>query len=110
MLRAGIVAFVLFIASLAATSLAAQEPPVIQSPEIRPDKSVVFRLWAPKATEVQLSGDWMGTQPPTPLTKNDQGVWTATAGPLEPGLYQLSALSFQLSALSSQLSALVQSG
>ena len=92
MLRLGIVSVVLIIASLTALSLAAQEPPVIQSPEIRPDKSVVFRLWAPKASEVQLSGDWMGTQPPVALSKNDAGIWTVTAGPLEPGIYQYAFL------------------
>jgi enterochelin esterase family protein len=92
MLRVCIVVFVLALASSTAMPVATQEPPVIQSPEIRPDKSVVFRLWAPKATEVQLSGDWMGPQPPLPFSKNDQGVWTATAGPLEPGLYQYAFL------------------
>jgi enterochelin esterase family protein len=34
----------------------------------------------------------MGTQPPAPLSKNEQGVWTATAGPLQPGLYQYAFL------------------
>jgi enterochelin esterase-like enzyme len=65
----------------------AQEPPVIVSPEVRPDRTVVFRFWAPKAIEVQLSGDWMGSRPPLPLTKDNQGVWTITAGPMEPNIY-----------------------
>jgi enterochelin esterase family protein len=68
-------------------STTAQDPPVIQSPEVRPDRSVVFRFWAPKATDVQLSGDWMGSQPPVVLSKNDQGIWTSTTAPLEPGIY-----------------------
>jgi enterochelin esterase family protein len=34
----------------------------------------------------------MGPQPAVPLSKNDQGVWTATAGPLQPGLYQYAFL------------------
>ena len=46
-----------------------------------------MRLWAPGATEVLLSGDWMGTQPAPPLTKDERGVWTITVGPLDPGLY-----------------------
>ena len=70
-----------------ATRMAAQDPPVIQSPEVRSDKTVVFRLWAPKAAEVQLSGDWMGTQPPVALSKDDQGIWMSTTMPLEPGIY-----------------------
>ena len=52
-----------------------------------PDRSVVFRLWAPSATDVQLSGDWMGPSPPQPLTKDESGVWTVTSGPFEPNIY-----------------------
>ena len=33
--------------------------PVIVSPEILPDNRVTFRLYAPKATTVTISGDWM---------------------------------------------------
>ena len=61
--------------------------PAITSPEVRPDRSVVFRLWAPSATDVQLSGDWMGPTPPQPLTKDENGVWTVTSGPFEPNIY-----------------------
>ena len=31
----------------------------LQSPEVLPDKRVTFRIYAPKATEVSLSGDWV---------------------------------------------------
>jgi enterochelin esterase-like enzyme len=72
-------------------AVAAQEPPVLVSPEVRPDRTIVFRFWAPKANEVQLSGDWMGGAP-VPLAKNAQGVWTATQGPLEPSIYQYAFL------------------
>ena len=72
-------------------AVAAQEPPVLVSPEVRPDCTVVFRFWAPKANEVQLSGDWMGGAP-VPLARNAQGVWTATQGPLEPSIYQYAFL------------------
>ena len=74
-----------------ATMAAAQEPPALVSPEVRPDRTIAFRLWAPKATEVQLSGDWMGG-PPVPLAKDTRGVWTTTQGPLEPNIYQYSFL------------------
>jgi enterochelin esterase family protein len=72
-------------------TLTAQEPPTLVSPDVRPDRTVVFRLWAPKATEVQLSGDWMSGSP-VPLVKNAEGVWTATQGPLEPSIYQYAFL------------------
>ncbi len=86
-LRAGIVLGIL----LSQIAGAALEPPVLISPEVLSDRTIVFRLWAPKASEVQLSGDWM-SGPPIPLAKNDQGVWTATQGPLEPNIYQYSFL------------------
>ncbi len=71
----------------------------VVSPEINPDKSVTFRLNAPNATSVQVTGDFLPTQPiETPmgkwdapgtadLTKNAQGVWEYTTSPLAPELY-----------------------
>ncbi len=78
-----------FILAVASTALIAQNPrpPAITSPELLADGRVIFRIWAPKAAEVQLSGDWMGPQPPTPLAKSEDGVWTVTAGPLPPNIY-----------------------
>jgi hypothetical protein len=72
-------------------TMAAQAPPVLVSPEVRPDRTIVFRFWAPKAAEVQLSGDWMGGSP-VALAKDAQGIWTITQGPLEPNIYQYSFL------------------
>src|SRR5580765_8217896 len=56
------------------------------SPELHPDRRVTFRVRAPKASEVSLFGDWMipGTQ--QAMTRDEQGVWSTTIGPLEPGL------------------------
>lgn len=83
-------ASVLVYAVLVAGGIAiAQQPqrPTFVSPEVMPDGRATMRLWAPGATEVLLSGDWMGPQPAPPLTKDANGVWTITIGPLEPGLY-----------------------
>ena len=78
---------------LAAPPLAAQPPrrnPTpndrLVSPEVHPDHKVTFRIHAPKASEVTLRGDWM-TGPPVKLQKDDQGVWSATVGPLTPDFY-----------------------
>jgi enterochelin esterase family protein len=61
---------------------------IIISPEIKSDNSVVFRLFAPKATEVKVSGEWMtGYGASMPLVKNDTGLWTLTVEPLKPELY-----------------------
>src|SRR5262245_15908890 len=63
---------------------AAQDPPRLVSPEVQADRTVVFRLWAPNAKQVQVSGDW-GT---AALAKDAQGVWTVNQGPLEADIYQ----------------------
>ena len=47
----------------------AQTPPTLVSPEIAADRAVTFRLWAPNASAVELSGNWMGARPPVPLAK-----------------------------------------
>jgi hypothetical protein len=57
------------------------------SPEVQQDRSVIFRFWAPQVSEVTLSGNWMGSQPPVPLVKGADGVWTVTVSPLEPNIY-----------------------
>lgn len=71
----------------------------IVSPEIHADNSVTFRLAAPDAVKVELSGDFLPTvKRETPmgefdvpadvlLTKNDKGVWEYTTTPLKPELY-----------------------
>ena len=60
--------------------------PRVVSPEILPDKTVTFRLLAPKAGEVVLNGNWNnGTN--IKMTKDDQGIWSVTVGPLGDQLW-----------------------
>jgi len=59
-------------------------PPVI-SPEVHPDRKVTFRLRAPNANQVAVSGEWPNGN--APLAKDEQGIWSVTIGPLEPELY-----------------------
>src|SRR5580658_2045070 len=60
-------------------------PPPLRSPEVGADRSVTFRVRAPKATEVTLTGEFMrGSKP---LEKSGDGVWSLTVGPLEPEIY-----------------------
>jgi len=54
------------------------------SPEVGSDHRVTFRLYAPKASEVIVRGDF-GSE--AKLTKDDHGVFSATVGPLAPDLY-----------------------
>src|SRR5881397_3831507 len=73
--------------ALAALPLCAQRPAPLVSPEVLPDQRVTFRIRAPKASEVTLTGDWLGTTPPPKLAKDDAGVWSVTLGPFEPSIY-----------------------
>jgi len=60
-----------------------QGPPAFKSLEVAPDHSVTFRLYAPKADAVTVAGDFGKGE----LTKDDQGVWSVTVGPLTPDFY-----------------------
>lgn len=55
-----------------------------RSPEVHPDFLVTFRLVAPAATTVALE---LEGEPRTALQRDDQGIWSVTAGPLQPDLY-----------------------
>lgn len=60
------------------------------SPEVHADRTVTFRLFAPKASEVVLMGSpgiLEVIKEPKPLQKDNTGVWSLTVGPLPPGFY-----------------------
>jgi enterochelin esterase family protein len=54
---------------------------------VHPDRSVTFRLPAPKANDVTLSLSGISGAAPQPMEKDDKGVWSVTTGPLEPEIY-----------------------
>ena len=60
------------------------------SPEVHADRRVSFRVYAPKASEVTLRGDWMEAPGPVKIEKDEKGVWSATVGPLAPDFYSYS--------------------
>ena len=73
----------------------------IVSPQINDDNSVTFRLRAPKAVKVEVTGDFLPTQKiDTPFGQFDgpgfaelvekDGVWEYTTAPLAPELYSYS--------------------
>jgi len=74
----------------------------IISPEIHEDHSVTFRLNAPDAESVMVTGDFLPTEKvQTPMgemegpgkaemIKNDKGIWTYTSEPLKSELYDYS--------------------
>ena len=63
----------------------------LNSPDVRDDRTVTFRLKAPEARNVALIGPAillaLGAERPVPFQKGDDGVWSLTVGPLRPDLY-----------------------
>lgn len=73
---------------LIAVTLAVQGPPgIVRSPEVHPDRTVTFRLRAPQAALVELTGEVVRGKGPQPMTKGSDGVWTLTIGPLPPEIW-----------------------
>ncbi len=77
----------------------AQTPQVV-SPEVRPDRTIVFRILAPQAQNVRVAGGDNpvlagggrgapgGAPSPGQMSKTDDGVWSVTLGPIDPGAYR----------------------
>src|SRR5262249_22583499 len=93
-IRAGAFALAVLSSSWLAPRAGAQAPrrePTpndnLKSTEGSDDHKGTFRIYAPKADEVSVSGDFgQGGK----MTKDDQGVWSITVGPLTPDFYSYS--------------------
>ncbi len=77
--------------TFAAVALAQPGARRIVSPEVLTDHRIIFRISAPKATEVALRFGEGGPQS-HPMTKGEDGVWSVTIGPVEPEIYTYSFL------------------
>ncbi len=77
---------------LAIASVYAQAPqgPQVISPEVLPDRQIVFRLLAPKAETVGLQGGDIQGLPKggAVFVKAENGVWETKVGPVVPGSYR----------------------
>jgi enterochelin esterase-like enzyme len=65
----------------------------VVSPVVNKDRTVTFRFAAPNASELQLHGLSSSARgefidPPKPMSKNDEGIWEITVGPVEPNIYR----------------------
>ena len=60
--------------------------PAVKSPEVSADGKITFRLRAPNAKEVFVTG--IGQR--LAMQQNEQGVWTATTDTLKPDIYTYS--------------------
>jgi enterochelin esterase family protein len=72
--------------AIPANAAAVTPAPRVRSPEISDDHHVTLRILAPKAAEVTFNADWIGATN-LPMSKDDQGVWSITLGPLDAQLY-----------------------
>lgn len=75
-----------------ATILAQESAPVINSPEVLPDNSVVFRFKAPCDEGIQVLGTWPTSYEYTiPMEKKDS-IFEVKVGPLPAGMYEYNFL------------------
>lgn len=65
-------------------------PPRVVSPEIAETRDVTFRIYAPNAEKVLLSGSDIPKlgRGGKELTKNEEGVWEVTLNTVAPGAYR----------------------
>ena len=76
----------LYAVVLGAVVRAQQPPPArIVSPEVSAERRVTFRLLAPKARDVTVTGEFMSEN--RALEMDGNGVWSVTIGPIEPEIY-----------------------
>src|SRR5262249_4829567 len=65
------------------------QQPQFQSVEVMADRRVAFKVYAPNAQAVRLSGsDIPGNGRGAPMTKAENGVWDVTVGPVVPGAFR----------------------
>lgn len=100
--RSLLMATLLAAASLTSTTFGQQDErpaprfgpqgPQVVSPELTSDRQLTFRIYAPKAEEVQLSGSGdipgIGFFQGKAMNKNTSGVWEVTIDSIDPGAYR----------------------
>src|SRR5688500_17794846 len=98
-----LVGSVVFVSSFTAPAMARQNapaaPPTTQgrgqgagpvvSPDVSTDRRITFRINAPQAQAVRVSGgDIPGLGQNGVMTRGENGVWTFTSQPVPPGAYR----------------------
>ena len=88
--RATVLALLLLATARAEAQVPIRQPTpndTLKSTEVDAERKVTFRIYAPKASEVSLSGDFgQGGK----MSKDDKGVWSITVGPLDADYYSYS--------------------
>jgi enterochelin esterase-like enzyme len=85
-----IITIILFCSSnLFAQNLRLTPGDTLTSVIVHADKKVTFKIFAPNAKQVVLGGtDIPNLMKDGKMTKQENGVWEVTVGPLEPGAYR----------------------
>ena len=60
---------------------------VVNSPEVQENRSVIFRLYAPDARMVKVTGTFTVDLKPIDMVKNDTGLFEVKVGPLASDMY-----------------------
>jgi enterochelin esterase family protein len=79
---------VLIAGMLNVSGIASGQPrsgPVVVSPQVKDDNTVVFQYLAPDAKEVKLSAQF--EKEPVPMTRDASGIWSISVGPVKPDMY-----------------------
>ncbi len=90
-LRSTIAAGLLCLAAVAQPQRQPRTPTpndTLVSPDVSADHRVTFRIYAPKASEVSMNGDFLTGR--AAFEKDDKGVWSFTTEPLTPDFYSYS--------------------
>ena len=109
----------LFAALIAGGAALAQPAPAVpaakrvtvKSPDVQPDGSVIFRLWAPEARTVKVAGDFFVPAGTTlDAVRDDQGVFEARSPVLPSDMYVYTFLVDGVRALDPSNPAVVRDG
>ncbi|MFC1552453.1 alpha/beta hydrolase-fold protein [Candidatus Latescibacterota bacterium] len=69
-------------------TVSAQTAPAPVSPMVNADRTVTFSLLAPSAESVSVNIS--GNPEQTPMSRSENGIWSATVGPLDPEIWEYS--------------------
>ena len=81
---------VLLFASLCVAQFPGYKPTpgdTLKSIRISADNKVTLSIYAPKVSEVSVSGDFLQSYGGQKLQKDELGIWSVTVGPVVPDLY-----------------------
>jgi enterochelin esterase-like enzyme len=80
------ICLLVFLSSVSFHSATAQRRDTTIWPQVHADRTVSFRLRAPEAQHVLLNANFLPQ--PSAMTKDAEGMWSITSGPLAPEIYE----------------------